>query len=141
MKYRKKRKTMNMKQFLEKMAMALGIAGIVGCNTPADARKSALVLEPTEYIKALQADNAAFLLDVRRADEYAEGHLPGAALLDVTDSIGFAEGMKSLDKEKTIYIYCRSGRRSQTAAKRLIDNGFRVIDMQGGYNAWKKLEK
>lgn len=132
---------MNMKQFLGKMWVALGIAGIVGCNAPADAEKSALVLEPAEYIKALQADNTAFLLDVRRADEYAEGHLPGAALLDVTDSIGFAEGMKSLDKEKTIYIYCRSGRRSQTAAKRLIDNGFRVIDMQGGYNAWKKLEK
>ena len=138
MKYRKKRKTMNMKQFLEKMAMALGIAGIVGCNTPADARKSALVLEPTEYIKALQADNAAFLLDVRRADEYAEGHLPGAALLDVTDSIGFAEGMKSLDKEKTIYIYCRSGRRSRTAAQQLTAKGFNVVDLKGGYNAWKE---
>ena len=127
---------MNMKQFLGKMWVALGIAGIVGCNAPADAEKSALVLEPAEYIKALQADNTAFLLDVRRADEYAEGHLPGAALLDVTDSIGFAEGMKSLDKEKTIYIYCRSGRRSKEAADKLVKLGYTNIVEFGGINTW-----
>ena len=87
----------------------------------------------------LQSDEKAYLLDVRRADEYAAGHLPGAALLDVTDSVAFARGVEQLDKEKNIYIYCRSGRRSRKAADILTAKGFKVTDMQGGYNAWKEI--
>ena len=95
------------------------------------------ILEPAEYISALESDKSAMLLDVRHPEEYAEGHLPGATLLDVTDSATFAAGIKELDKEKTIYIYCRSGRRSRTAAKILTGEGFSVVDLKGGYNAWK----
>ena len=98
-----------------------------------------IILEPVEYMESLKADSTAFLLDVRRASEYAEGHIPGAAQLDVTNEAEFLKGIESLDKDKTIYIYCRSGRRSRIAAKHLIDKGFYVVDLKGGYSAWETM--
>lgn len=111
---------------------------MAACNSPQATTATDTILEPAEYISTLNADKKALLLDVRRPEEYAEGHLPGATLLDVTDNEAFVSGIKKLDKEKTIYIYCRSGRRSRTAAKILTDEGFNVVDLKGGYNAWKE---
>ena len=91
----------------------------------------------SEAVKMMEEEKNYIILDVRRADEYAEGHIPGATQLDVTNEPEFLKGIESLDKDKTIYIYCRSGRRSRIAAKHLIDNGFNVIDLKGGYSAWE----
>ena len=118
---------------------ALGAVCFVGCGSTGKSDDAGKVLAPAEYVKMLEGDVSAYLLDVRRADEYAAGHLPGAALLDVTDSVAFARGVELLDKEKNIYIYCRSGRRSRKAADILTSKGFKVCDMQGGYNAWKEI--
>lgn len=121
-----------------KALLISALATIFGCTAQQQQSANDRILEPEEYIKALEADNEACLIDVRRADEYAAGHLPGAMLLDVTDSAGFSQGMEKLDKEKNIYIYCRSGRRSRKAAQKLTEKGFNVTDMKGGYNAWEK---
>ena len=129
-----------MKKFFNKLlAFALGVTTFVGCGSAATSGSAGEILAPAEYMKMLQSDSKAYLLDVRRADEYAAGHLPGAALLDVTDSVAFARGVELLDKEKNIYIYCRSGRRSRKAADILTSKGFKVCDMQGGYNVWKEI--
>ena len=128
-----------MKKFFERIfALALSVTAISGCDSVASSGSAGEILAPAEYMKMLQNDSKAYLLDVRRADEYAAGHLPGAALLDVTDSVAFARGVELLDKQKNIYIYCRSGRRSRKAAVILTSKGFKVCDMQGGYNAWKE---
>ena len=128
-----------MKKFFKKiLAFVLGVTAFAGCGSTATSGSAGEILAPTEYMKLLQSDSNAYLLDVRRPDEYAAGHLPGAALLDVTDSVAFARGVELLDKEKNIYIYCRSGRRSRKAADILTSKGFNVRDMQGGYNAWKE---
>ena len=126
-----------MKRFISKIAILLGCISYVGCGVSGN-ETTDKILSPAEYMNALQNDEKAFLLDVRRAEEYAEGHLPGATLLDVSDSTSFAKGMETLDKEKTMYIYCRSGRRSRTAAHLLTEKGFNVVDLKGGYNAWKE---
>ena len=129
-----------MRKLLKKYLLyALGAMCLTGCGTAGKTDAAGSVLAPAEYMKMLQSDKKAYLLDVRRADEYAAGHLPGAALLDVTDSVAFARGVELLDKEKNIYIYCRSGRRSRKAADILSAKGFKVTDMQGGYNAWKEI--
>lgn len=129
-----------MRKLLKKYLLyALGAMCLTGCGTAGKTDAVGSVLAPAEYMKMLQSDKKAYLLDVRRADEYAAGHLPGAALLDVTDSVAFARGVELLDKEKNIYIYCRSGRRSRKAANILSAKGFKVTDMQGGYNAWKEI--
>lgn len=44
--------------------------------------------------------------------------------------------MERLDKAKTYYVYCRSGRRSHDAAQKMMAAGLHVVDMQGGYLAW-----
>ena len=117
------------------MLGAMGLFCFAGCDSAGKSGGTGDILAPAEYMKMLQNDEKAYLLDVRRADEYAVGHLPGAALLDVTDSVAFARGVELLDKDKNIYIYCRSGRRSRKAADILTAKGFKVTDMQGGYNA------
>ena len=84
------------------------------------------LLAPKAFIAAAQADSTAVILDVRRPSEFAEGHLKGAIL----------EGLEKLDKERTHYIYCRSGKRSHAAATLMQSRGFKVVEMEGGYLNW-----
>lgn len=93
-------------------------------------------LSPRDFLSAYQSDPSACLLDVRRPVEYAEVHLQGAQLLDWLDVERFAEGMQQLDRDKTYYIYCRSGRRSYDAALLLQQFGYQVRDLSGGILAW-----
>ncbi len=76
------------------------------------------------------------LIDVRTPKEFAEGHLKGAKMIDFFDK-DFLDQMSKLDKDKELYIYCRSGNRSGKAAKKLEDIGFtKVYDLQGGIKKW-----
>ena len=95
------------------------------------------VLTPAEFGTQLTQDENALLLDVRRPDEFAEGHLKGAQLLNWLEADRFKEGAQGLDKTKTLYVYCRSGRRSNEAANFLAEQGYKVVDMKGGILAWK----
>ncbi len=126
-----------MKNVLRTTLLIVVMYCFMACVNASDNKNNDIILEPVEYMERLKADSTSFLLDVRRASEYAEGHIPGAAQLDVTNEVEFLKGIESLDKNNTIYIYCRSGRRSRIAAKHLIDNGFNVIDLKGGYSAWE----
>jgi rhodanese domain protein len=94
------------------------------------------VLTPEVFIETARADSTAFILDVRRPGEFAEGHLEGAQLLDWLDQPAFIEGIKHFDKKRTYYLYCRSGKRSNAAATYMQAEGFRVRDMEGGYMRW-----
>ena len=81
------------------------------------------------------------LLDVRTADEYAEGHIEGAVLIDQKQD-DFVEKAKAvLPIDKTIAIYCRSGRRSANAAGKLADVGYKCVNLKGGIIAWKEAGK
>ncbi len=95
------------------------------------------VVSPSEFQTKLQADSNGYLLDVRKPDEFASGHLKGAHLLNWLDTENFKQEAKNLDKSKTIYVYCRSGRRSNEAATYLSDQGYTVVDMNGGILAWE----
>ncbi|MBR5086539.1 MAG: rhodanese-like domain-containing protein [Muribaculaceae bacterium] len=88
------------------------------------------------------ADTAGVqLLDVRAQDEYNEGHLPGAYLINMRDSNFLEQVEAQLVKEKTIAIYCRSGRRSASAASKLVKAGYTVINLDGGILAWQQQGK
>ena len=128
----------SMKNILRTTFLVVVLSCFVSCTNASDNNSNDKILEPAEYIKTMQSDSTALLLDVRRANEYAEGHIPGAALLDVTNEPEFLKGIEKLDKNKTIYIYCRSGRRSRMAAKHLLDRGFSVVDLKGGYTEWER---
>lgn len=85
----------------------------------------------SEGIKRMESDEDYILLDVRRADEFEAGHIPGAVNLP-NEEIG-SEDIPSLpDKEQTIYIYCRSGNRSKQAADKLLALGYTNLIEFGG---------
>ena len=81
------------------------------------------------------------VLDVRTADEFKAGHLPGAVNLDVLDS-GFEKQVAALDKAKTYLVHCAAGSRSANAAGQMKQLGFKsVVDLAPGFNGWKTAGK
>ncbi|KAF0178126.1 MAG: heme-binding domain-containing protein [Limisphaerales bacterium] len=81
------------------------------------------------------------VLDVRTADEFKDGHIPGAVNLDVLDD-SFEKKVAALDKSKTYLVHCAAGRRSATAAAEMKKLGFKsVVDLAPGFNGWKAAGK
>lgn len=76
------------------------------------------------------------ILDVRRADEFVQGHIPGAINI-ANEDIGDEDIAQLPDKEQTIYVYCRSGNRSKQAAEKLVNLGYENIIEFGGIIDWK----
>ena len=75
------------------------------------------------------------ILDVRRADEFSEGHIPGAVNYANEDILQDKPEVLP-DLEQTIYVYCRSGRRSKEAADKLVQMGYTNIIEIGGILDW-----
>jgi rhodanese-related sulfurtransferase len=86
----------------------------------------------------LIADSNVVILDVRKADEFAEGHIKGAILIDQFQNDFLEQAKAILPVDKTIAIYCRSGRRSANAAVKLADVGYKCVNLKGGILAWKE---
>lgn len=92
-------------------------------------------LTPAQFAKGLRQPGAV-LVDVRRPDEFAAGHLPGAVNIEVT-APDFGPRVGALDKTKPTYVYCRSGARSANAAGLLTKAGFaQVSNLLGGMLDW-----
>ena len=85
-----------------------------------------MMAEETNYI----------ILDVRCADEFAAGHIPGAINV-ANESIGTGEISELPNKNQLIMVYCRSGRRSKEAAEKLVKLGYTNIVEFGGILDWK----
>lgn len=75
------------------------------------------------------------ILDVRRADEYADGHIPGAINV-ANEAIGEEDPAELPDENQLIYVYCQSGRRSKQAADKLVALGYSNIVECGGFLDW-----
>ncbi|MBK7871137.1 MAG: rhodanese-like domain-containing protein [Saprospiraceae bacterium] len=93
------------------------------------------VLSVSDF-KTRIADGDVQLVDVRTPKEFEEGSI-GNALNINYQAEDFAAKIQDLDKNKPVYIFCRSGVRSGKAAKVMEGLGFnKVYDLQGGYLAW-----
>ena len=91
----------------------------------------------TEFAKLIEEGNGT-LLDVRTPGENASGNIEGSMLIDIKGS-SFNEDIQKLDKNKPVYVYCRSGARSMSAAKKMEAEGFtKIYNLDGGFNAWSK---
>ena len=88
----------------------------------------------------LMNDTNVVVLDVRTADEFKEGHLEGAVNIDYKQGDFVEQAVTKLPKERTIAVYCRSGRRSAGAAELLAKEGYRVVNMKGGIIAWQEAQ-
>ena len=80
-------------------------------------------------------DDSYIILDVRRADEFEQGHIPGAINV-ANESIGAKAPAELPDKDQLIYVYCRSGNRSKQAAEKLAALGYANIVEFGGIIDW-----
>ena len=94
-----------------------------------------------EGLELMKEDSGYILLDVRRDDEFEEGHIPGAINIP-NESIGTEEIAELPDKNQTIYVYCRSGNRSKQASQKLVDLGYtNVIEFGGIIDYSGEIEK
>jgi phage shock protein E len=81
------------------------------------------------------------VLDVRTAEEYKAGHIPGAVLLDIK-SPDFQEKVAKLDKSKTYLVHCAAGGRSARACKQMEGLGFsNLVNLSPGFKGWEKAGK
>ncbi len=74
------------------------------------------------------------LLDVREPSEYAAGHIAGSTLIPLHK---LASRMNELPRDREIICVCASGNRSSSAARRLLSNGYNVLNMSGGMSRWQ----
>ena len=95
-----------------------------------------------EGVAMAAANPGSIIVDVRRDDEFATGHLPGAINF-ARENINEETAPAILpDKNQMIFVHCRSGGRSKMAAKTLIELGYtNIIDMGGIMNYTGELEK
>ena len=112
------------------MAFLAGLFAIFGCSA-----KGFESVGADEFAREI-AKKGVQLVDVRTAGEYAEGHIRNAVNIDVNSS-DFAEKIALLDKDRTVAIYCRSGRRSKVAADKAVELGFKVVELDGGVLSWR----
>jgi rhodanese-related sulfurtransferase len=89
-----------------------------------------------EAKRMMEQENDYVIVDVRREDEYAEGHIPGAILIP-NESIAEYEAPEELtDSDQIILVYCRTGRRSKEAADKLAKMGYSRVYEFGGIVDW-----
>ena len=98
--------------------------------------QSVLHVNAKEFKRLLVSDNS-ILLDVRTPEETASGLLGNASAINFYDS-DFERKLSLIQKDKTVFVYCRSGGRSLKAAEKLIELGqAKVYNLKGGLGAWQ----
>ena len=122
-----------MKSFLYSL-MILGAASLLFGCTPYEKMNAAAFEQAT-----LSADGR--IVDVRTAEEFAEGHLPGAVNFDWKSEDFLASVQEAFDPSQPLYLYCRTGVRSGEAAEALAKAGYPVCSLTGGIEGWKEAGK
>ena len=88
-------------------------------------------LPMTEGLAAARESTGAVLVDVREGDEFAEGHIPGAINVPLR-ALGPDVPATLTDQTAPVFVYCRSGRRSQAAGEKLVSCGYSDVTNIGG---------
>ncbi|MDO4497992.1 MAG: rhodanese-like domain-containing protein, partial [Bacteroidales bacterium] len=107
------------------MSILTALMSLFSCQAQNNNNKGYESLSVEAYEQAI-ADSMVVRLDVRTAEEFAEGHIEKALNIDVLKSDFEQKATSTLPKDKTIAVNCRSGKRSKNAAEILVKNGFKV---------------
>lgn len=135
-KYNYRKRGILMKSIKKFILSMLGIMGLSlfsfsGCSKSISFKS----ISPKDALEIIKGDSKAILIDVRTPEEYKTVRIPGSILVpdyEITDKIEKVVP----DKNSTVILYCRSGRRSAQAAKELAKMGYtKVLDM-GGIMDW-----
>ena len=123
-----------MKKLLPILLSALIFTGCAGTSN--NQTNTYRQISMDEAVTMMAQETGYIILDVRRADEFAAGHIPGAINVP-NETIGTAEIPELPNKDQLIMVYCRSGRRSKEAAEKLVKLGYTNIVEFGGILDWK----
>ena len=110
-------------------------AALSSCSNEKQAFQS---VTAEEFANIIADTTTVILVDVRTAEEFGSGHIERAINIDVKLDDFEEKAINVLPKDKAIALYCRSGRRSKKAAEILTGNGYKVIELDSGYNGWTK---
>ena len=132
-----------MRQILLFAALTASLSLLAGCalskakaDTAEDMTdKAAYHKISAEETHEMMASQEVVVVDVRTREEYESGHIENAVLVP-NESIGSEMPEALLDKEATLLIYCRSGRRSKDAAQKLLALGYQSVYDFGGVIDW-----
>lgn len=103
-------------------------------------KKGVELVPPATFEKEMAADNGQ-VIDVRTPKEYQGGHINGAVNMHVYDN-DFIKRLDTLDKNKTVYVYCKAGGRSAEAVTQMKSKGFvHIVELDGGMDAWNEAGK
>ena len=130
---------------MKKLIMILFSAlTLIGCTETSDKQaetndnqtKTYSSITMDEAVSMMARESGYIILDLRRPDEFAAGHIPNAVNIP-NESIGTDEIPGLPDKNQLIFVYCRSGRRSKEASGKLVKLGYTNIVEFGGILDWK----
>ena len=108
---------------------------LIALAAPAVATELRAPIAPADAAAAIASDTPPQVLDVRTAEEFAQGHLPSATLIPHDE---LAARLAELDRDRPVLVYCRSGRRATDAEKVLAANGFDVRQIEGSWLRWQE---
>lgn len=104
----------------------------------AEAETKTATIAADDLMSRIEAETAPTILDVRSAEEFAEGHIPGATNIPYTELEERYEEL-GIEASDEVVVYCRTGRRAGIAEAALAELGFtNVRDLDGHIEAWKE---
>ena len=139
-------KIISVKRSLFLLVFATSLGLLTGCsqNTVTNTEKTSVIttekasvitITSEEAKKMMDQEDSLIIVDVRTQEEYDAGYIEGAVLIPDFDIETKAESLLP-DKDATILVYCRSGRRSAIAAQKLVELGYQNIYDFGGIIDW-----
>ena len=120
---------------MKKFIILVLLFAMYACNS-GDSKVTSGVLAPKDFASQLKANPEIVLIDVRSSEEMQTGYIAGTHHLDY-NAPGFKNSLDSLDRTKTYFVYCASGKRSGKAVKMMNEIGFKnVAALEGGLRLW-----
>ena len=116
-------------------SMLMGICFLLSSLFSCQQSKRDFKTVPVKEFASLIEDASVQRLDVRTMAEYSEGHIPGTININVLDDSFAVMADSTLQKDKPVALYCRSGKRSKKAAAILSEKGYKVYELDKGFNA------
>lgn len=120
------------------LSLLLGVLGFAACSS---AQSDSIKTVPAEEFAQIIKADSVVLVDVRTAGEYDAGHIENARNIDVLKDDFRSVATETLPKDRTIAVYCRSGKRSLKAAAILAKEGYKVVNLRGGWMEWTEYKR
>ncbi len=119
---------------LRPLALTLAVASLLALAPAAQVEE----MDPAALERLIAAGEAPLILDVRTAEEFEAGHIPGAVNIS-HDELGDRLGELEIELDELVVVYCRSGRRAGVAEELLGKAGYtKLMDLNGHWLGWQE---